>query len=237
MLERHLVAEEERLVGGHRLDHVRDRAARAAALELRDESAERWQGRPCGRPAAAGSRPDIACRPTARGRSAPSGACADSRNRAGVMTCSPANSRVTCGAICVERQHRRADAGMRDRARHAPHHAGRFVLRDHAAAGRDDFAARRACRRSPCRSGSAPRCQSPQTCGGGGEQRIDRGLAEIDRRAVVERDHGAAVAPRDRHVAAAGREIDRAGTDRLAVARPRAPAGRWRAPDARRGWW
>ena len=54
---------------------------------------------------------------------------------------------------------------------------------------------------------------------GGGKQRIDRRLAEIDRRAVVERDHGDAVAAGDAHVHAAGRDIDGAGIDLFAVRR------------------
>ena len=67
----------------------------------------------------------------------------------------------------VERQHGRTQAGLRDGARHAPHHAGRFILRDHAAAGGNDRRPRPACRRRPCRSEPArgapnPRPQPPR---------------------------------------------------------------------------
>ena len=55
--------------------------------------------------------------------------------------------------------------------------------------------------------------------GGGRKQRIDRGLAVMHRRAVVEHDHRGAVAARDLHVPAAGREIDVPGQHRLAVDR------------------
>ena len=51
----------------------------------------------------------------------------------------------------------------------------------------------------------------------GREQRIDGGLAEIDRRAVIERDRDVRAAAHDAHVAAAGREIDLARLDDLAV--------------------
>ena len=74
-----------------------------------------------------------------------------------------------------------------------------------------------------------------------GEQRIDRRLAEIDRRPVVEHDHRGAAAARHPHVPSARREINRAGQDRFAVhrlmhrpaARPRKMLGkndgeRWR---------
>ena len=54
---------------------------------------------------------------------------------------------------------------------------------------------------------------------GRGEQRIDRGLAEIHRRAVVERDRRLGAVAHDPHVAAARREIDAARLDDLAVHR------------------
>ena len=64
---------------------------------------------------------------------------------------SPRNRRTIFGAISIERQHRRAQPGIGGRARHAPDHARRLVLRDHAAAGRDDIGGAVRCRRSPCR--------------------------------------------------------------------------------------
>src|ERR1700687_4454306 len=51
----------------------------------------------------------------------------------------------------------------------------------------------------------------------GGKQRIDGGLAEIDRRPVVESDHDIGAVARDAHMAAALREIDLAGLDDLAI--------------------
>ena len=48
-------------------------------------------------------------------------------------------------------------------------------------------------------------------------KRIDRGLAEIDRRPVIERDRGFRAVAHDAHVAAARREIDLARLDDLAV--------------------
>ena len=55
------------------------------------------RARPCAPAASAGSRPDIACRPTDRGRNGPSAACADTRNRAASRR-SPENSRTIFGA-------------------------------------------------------------------------------------------------------------------------------------------
>ena len=75
--------------------------------------------------------------------------------------------------------------------------------------------------------------------GGRGEQRIDRRLAEIHQRAVVDRDHGRAVAARDLHVLAAGRDIDGAGVDLFAVDRlahrPLGDAGEMLGKDGREG--
>ena len=105
---------------------------------------------PCARPAAAGFRPGTACRPTARGRSAPSAACAEIV----VEGCHERISREQANDLrrdLVERQHGGTESGIRDRARHAPDHARFLVLRDDGAAGRDDGRRRRACRRSPFR--------------------------------------------------------------------------------------
>ncbi len=49
------------------------------------------------------------------------------------------------------------------------------------------------------------------------EQRIDRGPAEIDRRVVAERNFDDVAFTHDAHVAAARRQIDAAGENRLAV--------------------
>ena len=83
MIERNLVAEEERLVGGHRLDHLR-RQRLGAALHLLHEFGECREGRPCAPAASGGFRPDIACRRTDRARNALSEACADTHSPNGV---------------------------------------------------------------------------------------------------------------------------------------------------------
>ena len=161
MIERDLVAEEERLVGGHRLDHVDDQAlvvARAASPPV----AERRDARPCGRAASAGSRPDTACRPTARGRSGPSGACGDSRNRAASRLVSPEQAHDLRPDL-IERQHRRADARIARRRPACPRR--RWSLRPARSRCRRPRRCprRRACRPSPCRSGSPPGSRCPRS--------------------------------------------------------------------------
>ena len=49
------------------------------------------------------------------------------------------------------------------------------------------------------------------------KQRIDRGLAEIDLRSIVQRDNRIAARARHPHMMSAGRQIDLAGLDRLAI--------------------
>ena len=106
---------------------------------------------------------------------------------------------------------------MRDLAGHAPDHAGFLVLRDDVAAGGDQRLAAGKPVGAHAGQHQAERLAAPHR-GGGGEHRVDRRLAEIHHRAVVERDHrGAVVAARDRHVAAAGGDVDGAGIDRLAL--------------------
>ena len=58
---------------------------------------------------------------------------------------------------------------------------------------------------------------APHTCRRRREQRIDRRLAEIDRRIVAKRDLDAVAVAHDPHMAAARRDIDAAGEDRLAM--------------------
>ena len=64
---------------------------------------------------------------------------------------SPANRRVSRGAISLSGSTDEQSPAMRDLAGHAPDHAGRFVLRHDMAAGRDDGLGAARDRRSPCR--------------------------------------------------------------------------------------
>ena len=107
---------------------------------------------------------------------------------------------------------------MRHLAGHAPDHAGRLVLRHHIAAGGDDRLRAAQAVRAHAGEHQRQHLGAPDR-GGRGKQRVDRRLAEIDQRPVVDRDHGDAVAARDLHVLAAGRDIDGAGIDLLAVLR------------------
>ncbi len=217
MIERDLVAEEERLVGRHRLDHVDDQRARWRPLSFCTSSPS--DARPALR--ASGSQPAFD-QILLVGRQHEAGALLQELAEIVVVErrhdLSPLNSRTIFGAICIERQHRRADARIRRGARHAPDDAGRLVLRDHAAAGSGDIL--RAVHSVRAHAGEDHgQDRAAPDLGCRGEQRVDGGPAEIDERPVVQRDRRCAVAPRDRHVAAAGREIDRAGRDRLAVDR------------------
>ena len=131
---------------------------------------------------------------------------------------SPENRRASRGAISRSGSTAEHKPGMRDLAGHAPDDAARLVLGDDVAAGGDDL---------PC-AGEAVGTHAGQHQrqhlaapyrGGGGEQRIDRRLAEIDRRSVVDGDHRRAVARSDAHVPSARRDIDDARQRRLAVDR------------------
>ena len=107
---------------------------------------------------------------------------------------------------------------MGDRAGHAPHHAARFILRDHTAAGGDDFTGAAGAVGTHAGEHDGEIVRAPDF-GRRSEQRIDGRLAEIDRRPVVEHDRGRAVAAHDAHVPPAGREIDASGAHRLAIHR------------------
>jgi hypothetical protein len=106
----------------------------------------------------------------------------------------------------------------RPHTRHAPDHAGRFVLRDHAAAGRDDVLAAAHTVGAHAGQDHGENVAVPDV-DGRGEERIDRGLAEIDGGAVVERDRGLRAVAHDAHMLAARREIDPAGLHRLTIDR------------------
>ncbi len=136
----------------------------------------------------------------------------------------------------VERQHGRAHAGMRDRARHAPDHAGRLVLRDDAAAGGDDRRPRRAVPSVPMPVRITARFRVPQTAAAEANSGSTAGLQKLTSGPSSSAITGVAVAARDPHVAAAGREIDAARRGPARRRPPRAPAGRSRASDARPGW-
>src|SRR4029078_9211271 len=85
-------------------------------------------------------RPDIVCRLTNRARSGLSETYADTHS----LTASRTISRKQPNQFwrdLVERQNRRANTCIGTCTRHAPHHAGGFVLGNHAAAGGDDILA------------------------------------------------------------------------------------------------
>src|SRR5450759_4594087 len=108
-------------------------AAAVVALSLSTSSAR--PANPCLR--ATGNRrlsARFCFRPRAPDRSARATSCADSRSPAGSRLV-PREQAREAGRDLVERQHGRAEAGMCDLAGHAPHHAGRLVLRQDAAAG------------------------------------------------------------------------------------------------------
>ena len=148
----------------------------------------------------------------------------------------PRNSRDTLGAICSSGSTAEHTPAATARARHAPDHAGGFVLRDDAAAGLDDVGGAGRCRRCPCRSGSAPDSRSPRL---------------RPRTQTADRPRACSSAPARRHRArsrrcrrgarpsCAGRRArDRCARPAPARRRPpRAPAWRRRGSDARRGWW
>ena len=82
MIERHLVAEEEGLVGGHGFDHLGDdRGATRPSSSARVRRCP--ASRICATAEAGGFRSDIACLRTGRDRNDPSGAYADTHSLAG----------------------------------------------------------------------------------------------------------------------------------------------------------
>ena len=91
---------------------------------------------------------------------------------------------------------------MRDLARHAPHHARCFVLRDDTAAGGHDIARARV-PSDPMPVRTRARIHDPQTAAAEENNGSTAGLQKLTMRPVVERDHRLAVAPDDPHVPAA----------------------------------
>src|SRR5437660_1357299 len=107
---------------------------------------------------------------------------------------------------------------MRDRAGHAPDDAGRLVLGDHGAAGRHDLGGAAWTILSHPREHEGENPDAPHgRCRG--KQWIDRRPAEVDRRAVIQRDYGVAVAPRYPHVTPARGHIDATVANRLSIRR------------------
>ena len=107
---------------------------------------------------------------------------------------------------------------MGDRARHAPHDTGGFVLRDDVAAGGDEgLGALRAVRPHPGQHHGED--VGLPDLGRRGEQRIDRRLAEIDLRSVIESDDRIRTRARNAHMAAARSEIDLPCPDDLTIDR------------------
>src|SRR5262249_17526538 len=171
---------------------------------------------PCARAARDGFPPDIACRRTDRGRSDLSEAYADTHSLKASRTDS-GKQLNEFGADLVERQHRGADASIGRRTRHAPDHGAGFVLRDHSAAGGDDLLAAAHAVGTHAGEDQGKRRALPDV-DGGGEPRIDRRFAEIDRRAVIERDLNVSAMTHHLHVAAARGKVEAAGPERLALA-------------------
>src|SRR5215475_3717934 len=103
---------------------------RSLFSERARESPAGWT---CAPAAAGGFRPDIACPQTGPARNALSGAYADTRSPKASRTISRKQSNQFRRNL-IERQHGGANTRIGGRARHSPHHAGRFVLGNHAAA-------------------------------------------------------------------------------------------------------
>src|SRR6201999_3602281 len=97
-------------------------------------------GRPCAPAAPAGFPPDIACRRTDRGPSDPSGTYAETHSPTASRTISRKHTNQFRRDL-IERQNGGADPRIGGSTGHSPHHAGRFVLGNHAAAGRHDLLA------------------------------------------------------------------------------------------------
>src|SRR5260370_20730537 len=98
-------------------------------------------------------------------------------------------------------QHWGAGARIGRRPRHSPYYTRSFILRDHAGAGSDDLLAAAHPVRAHAGQHDGQNAALPNI-DRGGEQWVDRGLAEIDRRSIVESDHGIAAMPRDAQMAA-----------------------------------
>ena len=124
---------------------------------------------------------------------------------------------------------------MRDLAGHAPDHAGRFVLGQHVAAGGDDrLGALQAVR---AHAGEHQRQRlGPQTSAAEANSGSTAGLQKLTRGPSSSAIVGGPSLARDAHVLAAGRDVDAAGLDRLAVDAPRAPAASRAGRDARPEW-
>ena len=97
----------------------------------------------------------------------------------------PAGKRDYAVGDTIKRQHGVADAGLGDGAGHAPNHGTGLVLRQHAAAG---FHQRAAAEQSVLsHPGQDHRDHAPTVkAHGRAQHRIDRRLAEVFRRSVVE---------------------------------------------------
>ena len=214
MVEGNLVAEEEGLVGGHRLDHFGGHRVRAA-LQLLHQFGDAGQTGL----ARQGQQPALD-QILLVGRQVETGTLLQELAQELVVhevhERSPENRRTSFGAIWLSGRIGGADARICSRSRHAPDHAGGLVLGNDTSSGRDDLLA----------AAHAVRPHAGEDHGHDGalpdvdrrhEQRVDRGFAEIDRRSVIERDLRIHAMFHDAHVAAARREIDLARLDRLAV--------------------
>ena len=150
ILERRLVAKEKRLVGHHRFDDRDHQRFGIAPLERGDELAEAAKaGLARDRQQAAFDQILLV------GGQHEAGALLETFAQEIVVVRrherSPENRRLIFGANLGERQHRRTQSGLRHRTRHAPHHAGRLVLGNHAAAGGYNFGGAARAVGSPCR--------------------------------------------------------------------------------------
>ena len=217
MVERQLVAEEEGFIGGHGFDHLGDERRRRLAAQPLDQLTQRLHAM------------------AARHRHQPAFGevlLLGSQHQAGALpqqpaqivevlwghTRSPANRRLSLPAISGNGQHGRAQAGIGHLARHAPDHAGRFVLRHDMTAGSDNGFGSRETVGAHARQHQREHLAAPDF-GRRGKQRVDRRFAEIHQRAILNRDHDRVVATRDRHVLAARSEINDAGADFFAIDR------------------
>ena len=235
MLERHLVAEEERLVRRHRLDHFDDQRLGVRTAQLGNEAGEIEQ------PGLARDRQQPALDEVVLlRRQHEAGARLQEPAQIVVIVRrherAPRNSRDTFGAICSSG----STAEQTPAATAAP---GMPQTTEVASSCAMTLPPALTTSAAPVGAVGAHAGQDQRQIpgapdfGGGGKQRIDRGLAVVHRRAVIEHDHCGAVAARDLHVPAAGRQIDMARQHRLAVDAPHARAWRRRGSDARRRWW
>jgi len=148
--------------------------------------------------------PDIACPEKDPARTAPSETYAKTRSRCGVTndlpkTIEPVWTRSDPSGRMAAQMPAFAAA-----ARHSPHHARSFILARSRFRRRRRSPCRRACRPNPCRSATHRENAALPDIDCGGEHGVDGRLAEIDRRAVVERDHRVGAMAREAHMTAAG---------------------------------